>query len=117
MAKTQEELNTLKTEYETVTNKLKELTDEELGYVTGGSGIANSTDGLVEKRLYQRFGFPSTYAYVKEILAGNVYYYLGEIKEDGKVYSIKVSNKVLTIEKFVTVFNSSVSLSGEYWVD
>ena len=36
MAKTQEELNTLKNEYKTVTNKLKELNDEELGYVTGG---------------------------------------------------------------------------------
>ena len=30
MAKTQEELNTLKTEYETLNNKLKELTDDEL---------------------------------------------------------------------------------------
>ena len=36
MAKTKEELNTLKTEYETVTNKLKELTEEELNIVTGG---------------------------------------------------------------------------------
>ena len=36
MAKTQEELNKLKNEYELVTNKLKELTDEELKIVTGG---------------------------------------------------------------------------------
>ena len=37
MAKTQEELNTLKVEYETVTNKLNELSEDELGYVTGGN--------------------------------------------------------------------------------
>ena len=36
MSKTKEELNTLKNEYETVAYKLKELNDEELGYVTGG---------------------------------------------------------------------------------
>ena len=35
--KTQEELNTLKTEYETLNNKLKELTEEELSEVTGGN--------------------------------------------------------------------------------
>ncbi|MBQ0036894.1 MAG: hypothetical protein KBT35_08270 [Firmicutes bacterium] len=37
MAKTQEELNQLKKEYETLTNKLKELSGDELGYVTGGN--------------------------------------------------------------------------------
>ena len=37
MAKTQEELNQLKNEYETLNNKLKELTDEELKQVTGGT--------------------------------------------------------------------------------
>ena len=36
MAKTQEELNSLKEEVETLNNKLKELTDEELKQVTGG---------------------------------------------------------------------------------
>ena len=36
MAKTKEELNELKQEYETLTTKLKELTDEELKEVTGG---------------------------------------------------------------------------------
>ena len=40
MAKTQEELNTLKVEYETLNNKLKELTEEELNIVTGGSFTA-----------------------------------------------------------------------------
>ena len=39
MAKTKEELNTLKIEYETLTNKLKELTEDELNIVTGGSDI------------------------------------------------------------------------------
>ena len=36
MTKTQEELNQLKDEYETLTNKLKELTEDELKQVVGG---------------------------------------------------------------------------------
>ena len=36
MAKTQEELEQLKQEYEEISKKLKELTDEELEIVTGG---------------------------------------------------------------------------------
>ena len=36
MAKTKEELNELKNEYETVTNKLNELSEDELKMVTGG---------------------------------------------------------------------------------
>ena len=36
MAKTQEELNSLKEEVETVSRKLHELTEEELAQVTGG---------------------------------------------------------------------------------
>lgn len=48
MAKTKEELNTLKNEYEAVANKLKELNDDELGYVTGGSTLDHrETDGSV----------------------------------------------------------------------
>ena len=37
MAKTKEELNQLKAEYETLNNKLKELTEDELLEVTGGN--------------------------------------------------------------------------------
>ena len=37
MAKTQEELNTLKVEYETLNNKLKELSEDELKDVIGGT--------------------------------------------------------------------------------
>ena len=37
MAKTQEELNELKNEYETLNKKLKELTEDELLQVTGGT--------------------------------------------------------------------------------
>ena len=37
MAKTQEELNALKEEVVTLNEKLKELTEEELAQVTGGS--------------------------------------------------------------------------------
>ena len=39
MAKTKEELNALKEEVETLNNKLKELTEEELEQVNGGQGI------------------------------------------------------------------------------
>ena len=38
MAKTQEELKELKEEYEKLSNKLKELTEDELKLVTGGVG-------------------------------------------------------------------------------
>lgn len=38
MDKTKEELNALKQEFESLTNKLKELTDDELMQVTGGDG-------------------------------------------------------------------------------
>ena len=40
MAKTQEELNTLKNEYESLTTKLKELSEEELQQVFGGGDNA-----------------------------------------------------------------------------
>ena len=39
MSKTQEELNTLKQEYESLTKKLKELNEDELKQVTGGEDI------------------------------------------------------------------------------
>lgn len=37
MAKTEEELNELQKEYKTLTSKLKELTEDELKVVTGGT--------------------------------------------------------------------------------
>ena len=39
MAKTQEELNQLKEEHETLNNKIAELTDDELELVSGGSAL------------------------------------------------------------------------------
>ena len=42
MAKTQEELVQLKQEYETLNSKLKELTEDELKLVTGGSYLAEA---------------------------------------------------------------------------
>lgn len=39
MAKTKEQLVSLKQEYESLTNKLKELTDDELKLVLGGVGV------------------------------------------------------------------------------
>ena len=44
MAKTQEELTALKEEYNTLTTKLNELSDDELGYVTGGTYSDIGTD-------------------------------------------------------------------------
>ena len=43
MAKTQEELNAIKKEIETLNNKLKELTDEELKQVAGGVNNFNKS--------------------------------------------------------------------------
>ena len=40
MAKTQEELNAIKEDVETLNNKLTELTEEELAQVTGGGAHA-----------------------------------------------------------------------------
>lgn len=44
MAKTNEELNILKTEFQTLTTKLQELTDDELKIVTGGTFGINHDD-------------------------------------------------------------------------
>lgn len=44
MAKTQEELNKLKEEYEQLVNKLKELTEEELDEITGGHQMPHIAD-------------------------------------------------------------------------
>ena len=47
MAKTQEELNALKEEVETLNKKLLELTEEELAQVTGGADlIIDGTDAI-----------------------------------------------------------------------
>ena len=39
MTKTKEKLNELKNEYETLNNKLKELSEDELSIVTGGNNL------------------------------------------------------------------------------
>ena len=44
MAKTKEELDTLKIEYETLNNKLNELTDDELKMVVGGKSVPNNQE-------------------------------------------------------------------------
>ena len=48
MAKTQEELIELKKEYETLSNKLKELTEDELSIVVGGQNIGDTTATIEE---------------------------------------------------------------------
>ena len=49
MAKTQEELNALKEEVETVRKKLHELTDEELAQVSGGGYKPNGSESNVSE--------------------------------------------------------------------
>ena len=49
--KTQEELKELKQEYESLTAKLKELTEDELDVVTGGSIMKSDID--IRKDLYE----------------------------------------------------------------
>lgn len=51
MAKTKEELDQLKQECESLTNKLKELTDDELKQVTGGVGVDLHVTGLEGAKL------------------------------------------------------------------
>ena len=51
MAKTKEELNELKQEYDSLTNKLKELTEDELLQVTGGL----QTEGDIDIELANLF--------------------------------------------------------------
>ena len=47
MAKTQEELNTIKEEINTLNKKLAELTEEELAQVTGGADLnIDGTDAI-----------------------------------------------------------------------
>lgn len=51
MAKTKEELNQLKVEYETVTTKLQELTDDELKQVSGGGYPMDNFAGKIKNAL------------------------------------------------------------------
>ena len=48
--KTREELNELKNEFETLNNKLKELTEEELTQVTGGVNPAYNIGAVLDSR-------------------------------------------------------------------
>ena len=56
MAKTQEELNALKEEVETLNEKLHELTEDELAQVSGGSG------GVDPVQLLKQLGFDESVA-------------------------------------------------------
>ena len=49
MSKTQEELKELKNEYETLNNKLKELTEDELNIIVGGNGINRDLDVIPDE--------------------------------------------------------------------
>lgn len=57
MAKTQEELKELKQEYETLTTKLKELTEDELLLVTGGTDfqfVIDENDNIYNEHFYPK---------------------------------------------------------------
>ena len=54
MSKTKEELNKLKEEVESVTRKIRELTDEELEQVTGGEWYSNEKDKDANKLRWYR---------------------------------------------------------------
>ena len=53
MPKTKEELSTLKQEYESLNNKLKELTNEELKQVTGGYTV--NEDGTYSFKMGEKY--------------------------------------------------------------
>ena len=61
MAKTQEELKVIKEEVETLNNKLKELTEEELAQVSGGAYVGHCFVYAIKKGdclpdIAQRYG-------------------------------------------------------------
>lgn len=61
--KTKEELNSLKTEYESLNSKLKELSDDELKQVTGGSYLGTSDFMRHTEGGWYRFSQDKTYIY------------------------------------------------------
>lgn len=64
MSKTKEELNALKEEMETLTTKLKELTDDELKEITGGAISINPQSNIIkvyDENTGKEYGyFPNT---------------------------------------------------------
>lgn len=83
--KTQEELKQLKEEYESFSNELKELSDDELKQVTGGDDLVN---GINIFKLGFKVKIPDNSSYrVYEIIEVNLkeYYCL---KVDCKYYSM-----------------------------
>ena len=58
MPKTKEELTQLKTEYETLNNKLKELSDDELKTVVGGTDYWLGMEALTEGFWYTTSIYP-----------------------------------------------------------
>ena len=63
MAKTKEELVTLKQEYQTLTTKLHELSDDELKYVVGGSHSGISDFYIGTEGHWYRHSKDSTFIY------------------------------------------------------
>ncbi|MDO5440783.1 MAG: bacteriocin [Erysipelotrichaceae bacterium] len=82
MAKTKEELKELKHEYESLTAKLNELTDDELKQVTGGALKPNrSNDPIEVGKWYGKFvmiqeGPINIYYYCKADLGNGLYSFI-----------------------------------------
>ena len=55
MAKTKEELSQLKSEYELLANKLKELSEDELKYVAGGLGPDIESADYDNKKIKEKY--------------------------------------------------------------
>ena len=71
MAKTKEELNALKQEYESLTTKLQELNDDELNLVTGGFGEGLKETLRIRIRGISTIGTSSPMCVVDEIDKGD----------------------------------------------
>ena len=74
MAKTKEELNELKNEYETLTAKLKELSEEELKEISGGDfadAMSNIDHGV--QQIAEQVLKSSNTVSPEETLGGKIY--------------------------------------------
>lgn len=125
MGKTKEELNQIKAECETLVEKLKELSDEELNMVTGGSTIEDAPDELSCGK-WKFVGFVGKYAdsHIGEKLYlvshdKDEYYYgrLLDSFEAESTFWTERTQVILCEEHNGAVFKGYVEVSGDdYWL-
>ena len=125
MAKTQEELNTIKKEAEAMNKKITELTEDEIKVVTGGSTTENAPNEL-SCGSYTFVGFIGKYAesHIGEKLylvshSGAEYYY-GRLLDSFEAESTFWTERTHVInceEHNGTKYNGYVEVSGDdYWL-